>query len=217
MANGVVHPITQETITKYERSAHNPVMREVWTKTMCKELGWLAQCYGNITSTNTVFFMTIDEIKIPKDQTGTNACIVASYRPQKEDPNRVQITVGGNLIEHPGEFTTCTAISQQPKLYGTVYRPCQECKIWIRRHWKFLSWSTSGSIRMYVWSLTTRRVQKSLKFAQHNYQRIHLPQDLMRVLLTSTGRHLGQQIAQKMHGETWVLQTAIHSWSLETC
>ncbi len=29
--------------------------------------------------------------------------------PQKEDPNRVCITVGGNLINYPFELTTCTA------------------------------------------------------------------------------------------------------------
>ncbi len=31
------------------------------------------------------------------------------YCPQKEDPNRVQITVGGNLNDYPFELTTCTA------------------------------------------------------------------------------------------------------------
>ena len=36
------------------------------------------------------------------------ANIVVDYRPQKEDPNRVRITAGGNLINYPGELTTCT-------------------------------------------------------------------------------------------------------------
>ena len=31
------------------------------------------------------------------------------YHPQKDDPNRVQITVGGNLIDYPGKLTTRTA------------------------------------------------------------------------------------------------------------
>ena len=39
----------------------------------------------------------------------TYARIVVDYRPQKEDPNRVRITVGGNLIDYPGELTTRTA------------------------------------------------------------------------------------------------------------
>ena len=47
--------------------------------------------------------MTIDEIKqISKDRTVTYARIVVDYQPQKDDPNRVRITVGGNLIDYPG-------------------------------------------------------------------------------------------------------------------
>ena len=39
----------------------------------------------------------------------TYARIVVDFRPQKEDPNRVRITAGGNLIQCPGELTTRTA------------------------------------------------------------------------------------------------------------
>ena len=110
MANGVVHPITQETITKYEKLAKDPLMKDTWTKAMAKELGRLAQGFESTKGTETVFFMSHDEIKrIPKDRTVTYARIVVDYRPQKEDPNRVRITVGGNLIEYPGELTTRTA------------------------------------------------------------------------------------------------------------
>jgi hypothetical protein len=77
---------------------------------MYKELGQLAQGFDDKAGTNTVFFMTKDEIKqIPRDRTVTYARIVVDYRPQKDDPNRVRITVGGNLIEYPGELTTRTA------------------------------------------------------------------------------------------------------------
>ena len=61
--------------------------------------------------------MSKDEIKrIPKDRTVTYARIVVDYRPQKEDPNRVRITVGGNLIDYPGELTTRTADLTTAKL-----------------------------------------------------------------------------------------------------
>ena len=36
----------------------------------------------------------------------TYARIVIGYRPQKEDPNRVRITAGGNLIDYPHELKT---------------------------------------------------------------------------------------------------------------
>ena len=55
-------------------------------------------------------FMTLEEIsRIPPDRTVTYACIVVDYRAQKKDPNRVQITMGGNLIDYPYELTTRTA------------------------------------------------------------------------------------------------------------
>eukprot|EP00804_Cyclotella_cryptica_P005248 CCRYP_018890-RA/>CCRYP_018890-RA protein AED:0.36 eAED:0.27 QI:0/0/0/1/0/0/3/0/601 len=94
----------------YEKLANDPALQDVWTQAMCKELGRLAQGWNGNNGTDTIFFMTHDEIKrIPRDRTVTYARIVVDYRPQKDDPNRVRITVGGNLINYPGELTTRTA------------------------------------------------------------------------------------------------------------
>ena len=46
---------------------------------------------------------------IPNYCVVTYTNIVVYYRPQKEYPNRVRITAGGNLIIYPGELTTSTA------------------------------------------------------------------------------------------------------------
>ena len=110
VANGVVHPVTKETITKYHKLIEEPLLREVWMKAMCIELGRLAQGYKDTEGTNTIKFLNHDEIAtIPGDRTITYARIVVDYRPQKADPNRVRITVGGNLIDYPYELTTRTA------------------------------------------------------------------------------------------------------------
>jgi hypothetical protein len=42
--------------------------------------------------------------------------VVIDHRPQKEDPNRVCITVGGNLINYPFERTTRTTNMVSSKL-----------------------------------------------------------------------------------------------------
>ena len=77
---------------------------------MTKELGRLAQSLDGTKGTDTIFFMSHDEIKrIPRNRTVTYAHIVVDYRPQREDPNRVRISVGGNPINLPGELTTRTA------------------------------------------------------------------------------------------------------------
>ena len=61
--------------------------------------------------------MTHEEIEcIPGDITVTYARIVVDFRPQKTDPRRVRITVGGNLIDYPYDPTTCTADLATSKL-----------------------------------------------------------------------------------------------------
>ena len=45
VANGVVHPITNRTITRYHKLIAEPLLREVWMKAMCVKLGRLYQGY----------------------------------------------------------------------------------------------------------------------------------------------------------------------------
>jgi hypothetical protein len=55
--NGMVHPVTKETITHYRKLIKNPLLRELWLKAMSKELYCLAQgCTGITKGTNTIFF-----------------------------------------------------------------------------------------------------------------------------------------------------------------
>ena len=96
VANGVVHPVTKETNTNYKALIKDTIMREVWMEAMAKELGRLAQGWGTTKETNTIEFMSHEEIaRIPKGKVVTYARIVVDFCPQKEDPNRVRITAGG--------------------------------------------------------------------------------------------------------------------------
>eukprot|EP00804_Cyclotella_cryptica_P015310 CCRYP_005417-RA/>CCRYP_005417-RA protein AED:0.07 eAED:0.07 QI:0/-1/0/1/-1/1/1/0/1190 len=113
MCAGVVHPTTGETITSYKKLIACPLLRDVWTTAFGKEFGNLAQGDKKTgeKGTNTMFVMTHSQVKnIPRDRTVTYGRVVVDYRPQKDDPNRVRITAGGNLIkDYPGELTTRTA------------------------------------------------------------------------------------------------------------
>ena len=110
VANGLVHPVTKETITKYKTLIGDSVTREVWMKATTKELGRLAQGYKVTKGTNTVEFINLEEIqKIPKGKIVTYARIVVDYCPQQEPPNRVRVTAGGNLINYPFELITLFA------------------------------------------------------------------------------------------------------------
>jgi hypothetical protein len=65
---------------------------------------------------------------IPADRTVTYANVVVDYRPQKEDPNRIRITAGGNLINYPGELTTRTADITTSKLHWNSVLSTQKAK-----------------------------------------------------------------------------------------
>jgi hypothetical protein len=109
--NGVVHSVNKETITHYRKLIKDPLLKDLWPKAMSKELHCLVQgCPGITKGTNTIFFLLhTDVCTIPSDRTVTYARIVINHHPQKEDPNHVRITVGGNLIDYPFELTRHTA------------------------------------------------------------------------------------------------------------
>eukprot|EP00804_Cyclotella_cryptica_P006990 CCRYP_007118-RA/>CCRYP_007118-RA protein AED:0.30 eAED:0.30 QI:0/-1/0/1/-1/1/1/0/515 len=112
MCAGVVYPTTGETITSYKKLIACPLLRDVWTTAFGKEFGNLAQGDRKTgeKGTNTMFVMAHTQIRdIPRDRTITYRRVVVDYCPQKDDPNRVHITAGDNLIkDYPGELTTRT-------------------------------------------------------------------------------------------------------------
>ena len=80
-------------------------------------MGRLAQGFGETKGTDTICFLDHEGIKnIPRDRVVTYARIVVDYRVHKDDPNRVRITAGGNLIVYPGKLTTRTSNLTTSKL-----------------------------------------------------------------------------------------------------
>ena len=81
--------------------------------TLLEKSGRMAQG-DNISGTKGkiyIFVMTHKQIAQmrAKGKKPTYARVVVDFLPQKEDPNRVRITAGGNLIKYSGELTTQTA------------------------------------------------------------------------------------------------------------
>ena len=100
--NGVVHPITNRTITKYHKLIDDPLLHEVWMKAMCVELVCLAQGYKDTKGKETIIFMTWDEInQVPEDRTVTYERIVVDYRAQKKDPQSSDNNSGGQPNQVP--------------------------------------------------------------------------------------------------------------------
>ena len=69
--------------------------------------------------TNAIFVTNYDDItKILKaGKKFTYANLMVDHRPQKEDPNRIRITAGGNLIDNTRELSVPTANIDTAKLH----------------------------------------------------------------------------------------------------
>ena len=104
--------------------SNDPELRDVWKTGFVKEWGSLDQgdTRTRAKGTDTFKIMRPEQVLlIPNDRVVTYANIVVDYRPQKDDPNRVRITAGGNLIIYPGELTTRTAdITTSKILWNSV-------------------------------------------------------------------------------------------------
>ena len=97
----VIHPKTGELITSYKRLSKDPELRELWETGFGKEWGSLAQGDKRTGAKGTETFKILrpeQVLLITNDRVVTYANIVVDYRPQKDDPNRVRIPAGGNLI-----------------------------------------------------------------------------------------------------------------------
>jgi hypothetical protein len=59
-------------------------------------------------------FISVNDVQ--KNRTVTYAHFVCDYRPQKTEPECTRLTVGGNLIDYPGDIATSTADITMAKL-----------------------------------------------------------------------------------------------------
>ncbi len=99
----------------------DPATAEVWRTAFGKEFGGMAQGDNKTGQKGTyaIFVMNHDNIKkiLKAGKRITYANPVVDHRPQKEDPNRIQITAGGNLINCNGELLVPTANINTAKLH----------------------------------------------------------------------------------------------------
>jgi hypothetical protein len=101
----------------------NPKYKELWGKLYTKEVSCLAQGIpvpGVSKGTNTIIFIMRDEIPADGRCDTTYARVCINYRPEKDDPNRTQLTVGSNLIHVLGNVSTPTVNMVTVKLHLNI-------------------------------------------------------------------------------------------------
>jgi hypothetical protein len=131
----------------------DPATAEIWQTAFGKECGGMAQGDNKTgqKGTNAMFVMNHDDItKILKaGKKFTYANPVVNHQPQKEDPNRIRIVAGGNLIDSTGKLSVPTAN------INTAKTPLEQCgkhsvgKIHVHRHQEFLPFRRIGILRIY--------------------------------------------------------------------
>ena len=106
----VLDPHTGE-LMEYRHLIANPAYRPIWKPAYGKEIGRLAQGMpGIVEGTDTIVFIFKDEVPNDRRRDVTYGRICANYRPEKDDPYRIRLTVGGNLLkDKQGDCGTPTA------------------------------------------------------------------------------------------------------------
>jgi hypothetical protein len=117
----MVHLVTGRTISSYKKLMHDPAMAEVWQTAFGKDFGGMAQGCNKTgqKEKNAMFVLTHDEIMhaLATKKFFTYANPVVDYRPQKDDPHRIRITAGGNLINYEGNASVWTADIDTAKIH----------------------------------------------------------------------------------------------------
>lgn len=117
MLNAVLNKETGEMM-EYRHLMADPKLKSLWQAKYGKELGRLAQGLpGVVEGTNTIFFIHKNEIPKDRWRDVTYGRIVTAYRPEKSDPHRVRLTVGGDRINYTGDCGTPTADMLTTKIH----------------------------------------------------------------------------------------------------
>ena len=108
MLNAVLDEDTGELV-EYRALTKNPKYSKLYGQLYAKELGRLAQGIpGKVTGTNTMFFINKSEVPADCWRDITYGRVVVNYRPEKDDPYRTRLTVGGDRVNYPGDCGTPT-------------------------------------------------------------------------------------------------------------
>jgi hypothetical protein len=114
IANHVIHPTTGK-IREYRDLTKDHETKTTWTRSFASELGRLAQgVRGRYEGTDTIHFIPVH--KMPAGRLATYGRIVVDLQPQKQEVERTRLTVGGNLIDYPGNVSAKIADMTTAKL-----------------------------------------------------------------------------------------------------
>jgi len=133
-ALSVLDPTTGEFL-EHRQLRHDPRYKTTWDTSYINELGRLCQGIGSGTTpnskqvacTNTFFIIDYHDIPLHKRKEICHTMVVCDVRPDKDDPDRTRITIGGNHICFPGDVGTNTASLELFKRCSTMCSLAKVC------------------------------------------------------------------------------------------
>jgi hypothetical protein len=113
LALSVLDPTTSNVL-EHCQLQRNPRYKATWDTSYTNELGHLCQGIGlgdspsakHVAGTNTFFCINYHDIPVHKRREICHTMVVCEVRPEKDDPNRTRVTIGGNRICYPGDVGT---------------------------------------------------------------------------------------------------------------
>ena len=124
-AHAIMNPDTGQQM-EYQHLKSDPKYQETWATSYGNELGRLFQGMpGRVKGTNTAYFVHPHKIPADRWKDVTYGRIVTSYRPEKTEPNRTRLTIGGDKINYPDDVGTPTAdlLTVKHLLNSTISTP----------------------------------------------------------------------------------------------
>jgi hypothetical protein len=123
LALSVLAPTTGNML-EHHQHRKNPCSKTAWDTSYANELGHLCQGIGSekapsskhVGGTNTFFPIDYHDISMHKRREICHAMIECEVYPDKGNPNRTLITIGGNRICYPCNVGTNTALMELLKL-----------------------------------------------------------------------------------------------------
>ena len=132
MANVIIDDDTVKYLN-YRQLVNHPKHQKIWKQYFANKLGRLAQGEGRrVERTDIMFLISQDQVHRYWLKEISYGRIVVDYRPQKDEPHRTRLTVGGYLIVYVGDFITPTVDITAAKLIinstisapGAIYMCC---------------------------------------------------------------------------------------------
>ena len=108
MLNVILDNDTNE-LMEYRHLMKKPKYCNLYGNSYAKDIGRLAQDMpGQVTGTNTIFFINKKDVPADSWRDVTYGRVMVKFRPEKEDPYRTRLTVGGDCLNYPYDCGTPT-------------------------------------------------------------------------------------------------------------